>query len=139
MELKLGTLHYRLAMISIGKHIGIEFMRELKLNYQIEDEGTDILESQVETVFSLQSAPQGGQLRYGVRGDIVHNLSEESLLVFGELSNKWRVFLGLYSRRTQASVKHSRRPSDGAHVVMSLKRSQRSVAHSSTASDLIRS
>ena len=134
MELKLGTLDYRHAVISIGrKYIGPGFMRELKVNDQMEDEGTDVLDDQVETVFNLQSAHQGGAaLRYGVRGDIVHSLSEESLLVFGELSDKWHVFLGLHSRRPQTSVKHSRGPSDGAQLVVSLKRSQSSVANSST-------
>jgi len=73
-----------------------------------------------------------------VRGDIIHSLSEESLLVFSELSDKWHVFLGLYSRRPQTSVKHSRGPSDGAQLVVSLKRSQSSTAYSS-ASNLVSS
>jgi hypothetical protein len=73
-----------------------------------------------------------------VRSDIVHSLSEESLLVFSELSDKWHVFLSLYSRRPQTSVKHSRGPSDRAQLVVSLKRSQSSVVYSSI-SDLVSS
>ena len=141
MELKLGTLDYRHVVISIGrKYIGPGFMRELKVHDQMEDEDTDVIESQVETVFNLQSAHQGGAaMRYGVRGDIVRSLTEESLLVFGELSDKWHVFLGLHSRRPQTSVKHSRGPSDGAQLVVSVKRSQSSVGFSSTASDVVSS
>jgi hypothetical protein len=67
-----------------------------------------------------------------MRGDIIHSLSEESLLVFGELSDKWHIFLGLYSRWPQISVKYSRGLSDGAQLVVSLKRSQSSVVNSST-------
>jgi hypothetical protein len=54
MELKLGTLDYRYTVISIGrKYIRPGFIRELKVNDQMEDEGTDVLEDQVETVFNL--------------------------------------------------------------------------------------
>jgi hypothetical protein len=54
MELKLRTLDYRHTMISIRrKYIRPGFMRELKVNDQIKDEGTDVLEDQVETVFNL--------------------------------------------------------------------------------------
>jgi hypothetical protein len=54
MELKLGTLDYRYTMISIGrKYIGPGFMRELKVSDQIEDEGINVVEGQVETVFNL--------------------------------------------------------------------------------------
>jgi hypothetical protein len=58
-----------------------------------------------------------------VRGDIIYSLSEESLLVFNELSNKWHVFLGLYSQRPQTLVKHSRGPFNKAQLIVSLKRS----------------
>jgi hypothetical protein len=67
-----------------------------------------------------------------MRGDIVYSLSEESLLVFGELSNKWHVFLGLYSRRPQTLVKYSRGSSDEGQLVVLLKRSQSSIVNSST-------
>jgi hypothetical protein len=53
---------------------------------EIEPEGTDVVETQMETAFNLQSAHQGGAtMRYGVRGDIISSLTEESLPVFGEL------------------------------------------------------
>jgi hypothetical protein len=54
MELKLRTLDYRHTVISIRrKYIRPGFIRELKVNDQMEDEGTDVLEDQVETVFNL--------------------------------------------------------------------------------------
>jgi hypothetical protein len=59
-------------------------------------------------------------------------------LVFSELSEKWPVFLGLYSWRPQTLVKHSRGPSDRAQLMVSLKRSQSLVAYSSI-SDLVSS
>ena len=53
----------------------------------MEEEGTDVV-GQAETVFNLQSAHQGAAaMTYGVRGDIIHSLTKESLLVFGELSD----------------------------------------------------
>ncbi|OBT40733.1 hypothetical protein VE00_09777 [Pseudogymnoascus sp. WSF 3629] len=69
-------------------------------------------------------------MRYGVRGDIIHSLTEESLLVFGELSDKWHGFLGLHSRRPQVT-KHLRGPSDGMQLVISPKKVRSSVASGS--------
>jgi hypothetical protein len=128
MELKLRTLDYWHVAIGIGrKYIGPGFMRELKVSDAIEDEGTNALEDQVETVFNLQFAHQGGAaMRYRERGDIVFSLTKESLLVFGERSDKWHNFLGLYSQRPQISIKYCCGPSSGAQLVMNPKRSRSS-------------
>jgi hypothetical protein len=57
MELKFKTLNYRHAIISIKrKYIRPGFIRELKVNDQIEDESTNVIKGQVKTVFNLQSA-----------------------------------------------------------------------------------
>lgn len=54
IELKLEILDYQHVVISIGcKYIGPGFIQELKVSNAIEEEGTDILEVQVETVFNL--------------------------------------------------------------------------------------
>ena len=129
MELKLGTLDYRHVAISIGrKYIGPGFMRELKISDAMEEEGTDVIGEQIETAFNLQSAHQGSAaMRYGVRGDIIHSLTEESLLVFGELSDKLHQFFGLHSRRPQIT-KHVRGPSDGMQLVLSPKKVRSSAA-----------
>jgi hypothetical protein len=65
-----------------------------------------------------------------MRGDIILSLTKESLLVFGELSNKWQDFLGLYSQRPHMLVKHCRRLSNRSQLVISLKKSQSLVASS---------
>jgi hypothetical protein len=90
MELKLGTLNYQHVVISIGrKYIGPSFIRELKVSDKIKEEDTNVVDNQIETVFNLQSAHQGGAaIRYSVRGDIILSLTEENLLVFEELSDK---------------------------------------------------
>ncbi|KAL5346551.1 hypothetical protein ACLOAV_008822 [Pseudogymnoascus australis] len=131
MELKMGTLDYRHVAISIGrKYIGPGFMRELKIDDAMEEEGTDVV-GQDKTVFNLQSAHQGAAaMRYGVRGDIIHSLTEESLLVFGELSDKWHRFVGLHSRRLQVT-KHLRGPSDGMQLVICPKKVRSSAASGS--------
>ena len=90
MKLKLRTLDYKHVVISISrKYIKPGFIRELKVNNSIKEKGTNMLETQDETVFNLQSVHQGGAaIRYRVQGDIVSSLTEESLFVFSELSDK---------------------------------------------------
>jgi hypothetical protein len=65
-----------------------------------------------------------------VRGDIIYSLTEESLLVFRELSDKWHGFLGLHSRRLQVT-KHLHGPSNGMQLVISPKKVRSSVASGS--------
>src|SRR5438309_7733798 len=90
IELKLGTLDYWYIVISIGrKHIRPGFIQELKVSDTMEDEGTNVLETQIETVFNLQLVYQSGAaMRYRVQGDIIYSLSKKSLFVFGKLSEK---------------------------------------------------
>jgi hypothetical protein len=65
-------------------------MQELKVSDKIKKEDTNVVDNQIETVFNLQFAHQGrAAIRYSVRSDIILSLTEESLLVFRELSNKW--------------------------------------------------
>ncbi len=61
--------------------------------------------------------------RYGVRGDIIKNLTDESLYVFGSICSRWHDFLGLDSRQPPAWTKHSRGSSDAAVTETPMKRS----------------
>jgi hypothetical protein len=58
-------------------------MRELKVSDEVEPEGIDVVKTQIETAFNLQSARQrGAAMRYRVREDIISSLTNESFLMF---------------------------------------------------------
>jgi hypothetical protein len=88
--LKLETLDYWYVVISIEhKYIRPGFIQELKVSDKIEKEDTDVVDNQIKMVFNLQSVHQRGvAMRYSMCSDIILSLTEESLLVFEELSDK---------------------------------------------------
>ena len=61
--------------------------------------------------------------RYGVRGDIIKSLTDESLQIFGSICSRWHDFLGLDSRQPPVWTKHSRGSSDAAVTETPMKRS----------------
>lgn len=76
-------------------------------------EGDDVIAGATENALDLAAAHTQAQAqRYGVRADIIRNLTDESLQVFGTICSKWHDFLGLDSH-APAWTKRSRELSEG--------------------------
>jgi len=87
------------------EYIGAEFMRDLPKTEDMPHEDSDVIVSVVDL-----AAAHGKDIaeRYGVRGDIIRNLSDESIRIFGAISTQWHQLLGLDSRKPSPSIKHKR-------------------------------
>jgi hypothetical protein len=72
--------------IEIGrKYIGAEFMRDLPTTENMPHENTEVTVSAVNL-----AAAHGKEIakQYGVRGDIIRNLSNESIRIFGAIGSQ---------------------------------------------------
>ncbi|KAI1097152.1 hypothetical protein F4804DRAFT_194226 [Jackrogersella minutella] len=78
-------------------------MRSLPISEDMADEETDVVASAVDL-----AAAHGKDIaeRYGVRGDIIRNLSDESIRIFGAIGSQWHQLLGLDSKKPPRSGKH---------------------------------
>jgi superfamily II DNA helicase RecQ len=96
------------------RHIYIDLTREyvgknvLQYFAEIEDmafEGDDVIVSAMDL-----AAAHGPEIavRYGTRGDIIRNLSDESIRIFGSVCTKFHRLLGLDSKKPSRSTKHQR-------------------------------
>ena len=64
-------------------------------------EGEDVIEGPagIDNAIDLAAAHTQAQAqRYGVRADIIRNLTDESLQVFGSICSRWHDFLGSLQR-----------------------------------------
>lgn len=106
LGLRLTTQDYRNVAIDIGReYIGAEFMRDLPKSEDMPHEDSDVIVSAVDL-----AAAHGKDIaeRYGVRGDIIRNLSDESIRIFGAIGSQWHQLLGLDSKKPTQSTKHYR-------------------------------
>jgi superfamily II DNA helicase RecQ len=106
MGIRLTTQDLRHVVIEMGReYIGAEFMRGQPVTEDMPHEDTDIVVSAVDL-----AAAHGKDIaeRYGVRGDIIRNLSDESIRIFGAIGSQWHQLLGLDSRKPCPSAKHQR-------------------------------
>ncbi|KFZ20937.1 hypothetical protein V502_02964, partial [Pseudogymnoascus sp. VKM F-4520 (FW-2644)] len=97
MGIRLTTQDYRNVAIEMGReYIGAEFMREIPTTEEMPHEDMDVVVSAVDL-----AAAHGKDIaeRYGVRGDIIRNLSDESIRIFGAIGSQWHQLLGLDSRK----------------------------------------
>lgn len=87
MGIRLTTQDYRNVAIDMGReYIGAEFMREIPTTEEMPHEDSDVVVSAVDL-----AAAHGKDIaeRYGVRGDIIWNLSDESIRIFGAIGTQW--------------------------------------------------
>lgn len=106
MGIRLTTQDLRHVVIEMGReYIGAEFMRGQPVTEDMPHEDTDVVVSAVDL-----AAAHGKDIaeRYGVRGDIIRNLSDESIRIFGAIGSQWHQLLGLDSRKPCPSAKHQR-------------------------------
>jgi len=106
MGIRLTTQDYRNVAIDMGReYIGAEFMRDLPKTDEMPHEDSDVVVSAVDL-----AAAHGKEIaeRYGVRSDIIRNLSDESIRIFGAIGLQWHLLLGLDSKKPSTSVKHHR-------------------------------
>jgi hypothetical protein len=79
MGLRLTTQDYwNIAIGMGGEYIGAEFMRDLPKTDEMRHEDRDVIVSAIDL-----AAAHGKEIaeRYGVRGDIIHNLGDESIWI----------------------------------------------------------
>ena len=114
MGQELGTSGYRHVAIEMGReYVGTDFMLHQPGGDEMLPEGDDVIAGATDNALDLAAAHTQAQAqRYGVRADIIRNLTDESLQVFGTICSKWHDFLGLDSR-PPAWTKRSREPSEG--------------------------
>lgn len=112
--LELGTSGYRHVAVEMGReYVGTDFMLHQPGSDEMLPEGDDVIAGATDNALDLAAAHTQAQAqRYGVRADIIRNLTDESLQVFGTICSKWHDFLGLDSRQP-AWTKRCREPSDG--------------------------
>ncbi|KFZ17150.1 hypothetical protein V501_01878, partial [Pseudogymnoascus sp. VKM F-4519 (FW-2642)] len=106
MGIRLTTQDYRNVAIDMGReYIGAEFMRDIPTTEEMPHEDSDVVVSAVDL-----AAAHGKDIaeRYGVRGDIIRNLSDESIRIFGAIGSQWHQLLGLDSRKPVAVGKRDR-------------------------------
>ncbi|KFY52802.1 hypothetical protein V496_08158 [Pseudogymnoascus sp. VKM F-4515 (FW-2607)] len=83
--------------IDIGcEYIGAEFMREIPITEEMLHEDMDVVVSAVDLVAAHRKEIAE---RYRVRGDIIRNLSDESIRIFGAIGTQWHQLLSLDSRK----------------------------------------
>jgi hypothetical protein len=123
LGVRLTTQDYRNVAIEIGReYIGTEFIRDLPTTEDMPYEETDVVVSTVDL-----AAAHGKDIaeRYGVRSDIIRNLSDESIRIFGAIGSQWHQLLGLDSKKLSLLVKHHRDLSYGTlPSSLTLKRSR---------------
>jgi superfamily II DNA or RNA helicase len=117
MGQELTTSGYRHVAVEMGReYVGTDFMLHQPGGDEMLPEGEDVIEgpaAQDNAVDLAAAHTQAQAQRYGVRADIIRNLTDESLQVFGSICSRWHDFLGLDSRQP-TWMKHSRGPSDSA-------------------------
>ena len=115
MGLELGTSGYRHMAVEMEReYVGTNFMLHQPGSDEMLPEGDDAIASATENALDLAAAHMQAQAqRYGMRADIIWNLTDESLQVFGSIYSRWHDFLGLDSRQP-TWMKYSRGPSDTA-------------------------
>jgi hypothetical protein len=117
MGQELTTPGYRHVAVEMGReYVGTAFMLHQPGGDEMLEEGDDVIEgtAAIDNAVDLAAAHTQAQAqRYGVRADIIRNLTYESLQVFGSICSRWHDFLGL-DRRQPTWMKHSRGPSDSA-------------------------
>jgi superfamily II DNA or RNA helicase len=115
--LELTTSGYRHVAVEMGReYVGTDFMVHQPGGNEMLPEGEDVIEgpASLDNAVDLAAAHTQAQAqRYGVRADIIRNLTDESLQVFGSICSRWHDFLGLDSRQP-TWMKHGRGPSDTA-------------------------
>lgn len=115
--LELTTSGYRHVAVEMGReYVGTDFMLHQPGGDEMLPEGEDVIEGPAaqDNAIDLAAAHTQAQAqRYGVRADIIRNLTDESLQVFGSICSRWHDFLGLDSRQP-TWMKHGRGPSDTA-------------------------
>ena len=115
MGQELTTSGYRHVAVEMGReYVGTDFMLHQPGGDEMLEEGDDVIAGPTaqENAIDLAAAHTQAQAqRYGVRADIIRNLTDESLQVFRTICFKWHDFLGLDSRQP-TRMKHSRGPSD---------------------------
>lgn len=114
MGQELGTSGYRHVAVEMGReYVGTDFMLHQPGGDEMLPEGDDVIAGATENALDLAAAHTQAQAqRYGVRADIIRNLTDESLQVFGTICSKWHDFLGLDSH-APAWTKRSRELSEG--------------------------
>ncbi|KFX85956.1 hypothetical protein O988_09837, partial [Pseudogymnoascus sp. VKM F-3808] len=93
----LTTQDYQNMAIDIGhEYIRAEFMRDIPTTEEMPHEDSDMVVSAVDL-----AAAHGKDIaeRYGVHGDIIRNLSDESIRIFGAIGTQWHQLLSLDSRK----------------------------------------
>ena len=92
------------------EYISAKFMRDLPTTEDMPHEVTDVIVSAV----NLAAAHRKDIAeRYEVQGDIIRNLSDESIRIFGAIGSQWHQLLGLDSKRPIPTIKHQRKLSYG--------------------------
>ena len=106
MGLRMTTQDYRHIVICMGReYIGAEFMRDEAVGDQMPFEDSDVV---VESAVDLAAAHTGAMAqRYGVLGDIIWNLSDESIRMFASIAEQWHRLLDLHHKKPQLT-KHQR-------------------------------
>lgn len=106
MGIRLTTQDYRNVAIDMDReYIGAELMRDIPTTEEMPDEDSDMVVSAVDL-----AAAHGKDIaeRYGVRGDIIRNLSDESIRIFGAIGTQWHQLLSLDSRKPAPFGKRER-------------------------------
>jgi hypothetical protein len=97
-------------------------MRDLLITKEMPHEDTDVVVSAVDLVAAHRKEIAE---RYKVRGNIICNLSDESIRIFGTIGTQWHQLLGLDSKKPSLSAKHRRGLSYGTlSASLILKRSR---------------
>ncbi len=87
------------------EYIGAEFMRDLPVTEDILYKDTNVIVSAVDLTAAYEKDIAE---RYKVRGNIIWNLSDESIRIFGAIGSQWYQLLGLDSKKLSPSAKHYR-------------------------------
>ena len=105
------------------EYIGAGFTRDMPMTEDMAHEDTDVVVSAVDLAATHEKEIAE---RYGVRGDIIRNLSDESIRVFGAVGSQWHQLLGLESKRPSPSIKHWRGLSYGTSPATLMSKRSRS-------------
>lgn len=104
MGIWLTTQDYRNVAIKIGReYIGAKFIRDLPTTKDMLHKDTNVVVSAVDLAAAYR---KNIVERYGVCSDIIHNLSDKSIRIFGAIGTQWHQLLGLDSKKPSPSAKH---------------------------------
>jgi len=104
--IRLTTQDLRHIVIEMGReYIGAEFIQGQPVTEDRPHEDIDAITNAVDL-----ATAHGKDIaeRYSIRGDIIRNLSDESIRIFGAIGSQWHQLLGLDSKKPTPSAKHYR-------------------------------